>query len=306
MDYNRIYRLTITPIDIEGNKIGNPIAIITNPITIKFNVNRMPFAGSTNASIDIYNLNPTTRDALFLDYFDMYNIRMVTLEAGYAGDKFALIYRGRIDICTMKKSGVDVIVHIASTAGIAMFDPNLNITMKAGTTSQELIDAVINQIPFVERGVIKVDDYTFQKDVSVVGSGMNILKEYTKDMVFVDLGILNIFDPEEVIKGEITVLDDETGLLGVPERERTSVTINCMFEPRIKVGQGIEINSRIANQFNGQYKVWGVSHSGTIGDTQGGQCTTTIKLWTGLNIYGRYKSNWELVKQANPDIPTVG
>ena len=70
-----------------------------------------------------------------------------------------------------------------------------------------------------------------------------------------------------------------------------------MFDPRIKVGQGLEINSKIAPQFNGQYKVWGVSHNGIIGETQGGQCITTIQLWTGLNLFGRYKSSWELVKK---------
>ena len=300
MDYNRIYRLTVTPVDVNGNVRGDSI-VITSPLTIRFDVKRMPFAGSNQATIDIYNLNPTTRDRMFLDYYDFENIRKVELEAGYEDGKFDLIYRGRINICTMKKAGVDVITHIEAISGLSVLDSMLNVSLKQGETLKDSMGRVVDRIPGTEPGVTKFEDFTFTRPVALMGNALAVLKTYTKENCFIDLDTIVVIDKDEVITGDVRVIDDETGLLGVPERQRTSVTVNCIFDPRIKVGQGLEINSRIAPQFNGQYKVWGVSHSGVIGETQGGQCITTIQLWTGLNLFGRYKSSWEKVTKLHSE-----
>ena len=301
MAYNRIYRLIVTPVDLYGNAKGNSI-VITSPITLRFNVQRMPFAGSCQATFDVYNLSPSTRKELFLDYYDFENIREIRLEAGYENERYDLIYRGRIMISKPQKTRTDVIMHIEAISGLSILDSMLHLTVKEGETLQDVSGRIIKEIPGVQQGEISLPDYTFTKPVSLIGNGLALLKKYTKDNVFVDLDTIVIIDKDEVIEGDVRVIDDETGLLGVPERERTSITVRCVFEPRIKVGQGLEIKSKIADEFNGQYKVWGVSHSGIIGGTQGGECITTIQLWTGLNLFGRFKSSWEQVKKNNISI----
>ena len=301
MAYNRIYRLIVTPVDLYGKVKGKSI-VITSPITLRFNVQRMPFAGACQATFDVYNLSPSTRKELFLDYYDFENIREIRLEAGYENERYDLIYRGRVMISKPQKTRTDVIMHIEAISGLSILDSMLHLTVKEGETLQDVSGHIIKEIPGVQQGEISLPDYTFTKPVSLIGNGLALLKKYTKDNVFVDLDTIVIIDKDEVIEGDVRVIDDETGLLGVPERERTSITVKCVFEPRIKVGQGLEIKSKIADEFNGQYKVWGVSHSGIIGGTQGGECITTIQLWTGLNLFGRFKSSWEQVKKNNMSI----
>ena len=301
MAYNRIYRLVVTPVDLNGNVMGNSI-IVTSPITLRFNVQRMPFAGACQATFDVYNLNPETRKELFLDFYDFENIRQVTLEAGYENGKFDLIYRGRIMVSKPQKSRTDVIMHIEAISGLSALDSMLHVTVKEGETLQDVAGRIIDEIPGVQKGEVTLPDYTFQKPVALIGNGLAVLKRYAKGNVFIDLDKIFVINKDEVIQGDVRVIDDETGLLGVPERQRTSITVNCVFEPRIKVGQGIEIKSRIAPEFDGQYKVWGVNHSGIIGGTQGGECITTIQLWTGLNLFGRFKSSWEEVKKRYSSI----
>ena len=294
MDYNRIYRVTFTPIDNNGNKIGNPI-VVESPITMEFNVIREPFSGAPSAQIGLFNLNPSTRRELFLDFLDVENIRQIDIEAGYVNGKFDLIHRGRVEHAFVEKRGCDVVLVVLSIAGMAVFDPNLNITIDAGTTLEDAIDNVMNNINSVKKGTMSIQNYTFQKPVSFSGDPLGVIKEYTKGDCFEDLGLLNILDMDEILKGDIFVIDDETGLLGVPEKQRTTITVKCVFEPRLKVGQGIEINSRIAPEFNGQYKVYGVKHSGIIGETQAGQCITQIQLITGTTVFGRSGAKWKEV-----------
>lgn len=301
MAYNRIYRLVITPVNLDGSVKGKSI-VVTSPITTRFNIQRMPFAGACQATFDVYNLNQDTREKLFLDYYDFENIREIRMEAGYENGKFDLIYRGRIMLSKPQKSRTDVFMHIESISGLSALDSMLHVTVKEGETLQSVSGRIINYIPGVQQGEISLPDYTFQRPVALIGNGLAVLKKYTKDNVFIDLDQIVVIDKDEVIQGDVRIISDETGLLGVPERQRTSITVNCVFEPRIKVGQGLEIKSRIAPQFDGQYKVWGVSHSGVIGGTQGGECITTIQLWTGLNLFGRYKSSWEEVKKRNPNV----
>ena len=75
-----------------------------------------------------------------------------------------------------------------------------------------------------------------------------------------------------------------------------------MFEPRIKLGEIIQIKSRIADVFDGQYKVWGISHSGVIGDAASGTLTTTLTLYTGEQVFGYFKTgrtSWNVVGGGN-------
>lgn len=295
MAYNRIFRLAVTPVDLYGKVKGASI-VITSPLTIKFNVQRMPFAGRCTASIDIYNLDKDTRSQLFLDWYDFENIRQVTLEAGYENGKFDLIYKGRIRICTTRKEYTDNITHIDAISGLGVLDSMLSTSLKEGESLRNTAGEIISDMPGIQPGEISLPEFTFKRPVALIGNAISVLKTYTKDNVAIDLDKVIVIDEDEVIDGDVRVIDDETGLLGTPERQQTSLVVNCIFEPRIKVGQGLEIKSSIAPEFDGQYKVWGVCHNGTIGATQGGKCVTTITLWTGLNLFGRFKTSWIDIK----------
>ena len=291
MAYNRIFKLAVTPVDLYGNIRGSSI-VITSPLTIKFNVQRMPFAGRCTASIDIYNLNQDTRSKLFLDWYDFKNIRQVTLEAGYENGKFDRIYKGRIRICTTKKAYTDNVTHIEAISGLGVLDSMLHTSLNEGESLVDTAGMIIGEMPGVQPGAVSLPDFSFKRPVALIGNAVSVLKTYTKDNVAIDLDKVIVIDEDEVIDGDVRVIDDESGLLGTPERQQTSLVVNCVFEPRIKVGQALEIRSSVAPEFDGQYKVWGVTHNGIIGATQGGQCVTTITLWTGLNLFGRFKTSW--------------
>lgn len=290
MAYNRRYILTITPITESGKPRGKS-TIIKDPLTIKFNVQRMPMMGDSCATIDIYNLQPKVRNDIFLDYFDFNNIQRVTLEAGYYGGKFDLIYKGRIVSCRSRQEHTENITTIEAQSGMFVLDSYISSSIGAGEYTSGLAENILAKQTDLEKAYIQPEAVQIPRPVALMGNEMAVLQTYTKGKTFIDNEKVISLDENTCIDGDVRVIDDETGLLGVPEREQVTLKVRCIFEPRIKVGQGLEIKSKIAPQFDGQYKVWGVSHSGSIGMATAGQCITTIQLWTGVNIYGRFRTN---------------
>lgn len=289
MAYNRKYILTVTPITKSGQKRGKSI-VIRDPLTIHFDVKRRPFMGDSCATIDIYNLQPKTRASLFLDYFDFTNIQQVTLEAGYQNGKFDLIYKGRVVTCRTRKEHTETVTRIEAQSGMFVLDSYISSSMSDGQLITDVANEVVSKNTELDSSFIQPMAISIPRPVAFVGNEMAVLQTYTKGKTFIDNENVISIDNNTCVDGDVRVIDDETGLLGVPEREQVTLTVKCIFEPRIKVGQGLEIKSRIAPEFDGQYKVWGVSHTGTIGMASGGQCITTVQLWTGLNIFGRFST----------------
>ena len=76
---------------------------------------------------------------------------------------------------------------------------------------------------------------------------------------------------------------------GLTLRKTGTLVFNMIFEPRLEVGQVIELRSQLAPQFNGQYKIFGLKHNGIISDTKGGTATTTVEVNVGSELYGVFK-----------------
>ena len=262
--------------------------------------------GDSCATIDIYNLQPSTRKKLFLDYFDFNNIQKVTLEAGYQNGKFDLIYKGRILSCRAIKEHTDVIMRIEAQSGLFVLDSYISSLSTGGKLVSDITNDVLSSTSGLEGADVEPITVTIPRPVALVGNEMAVLQTYTKGNAIVDNEKVIVLSDNKTIDGEIRVIDDSTGLLGVPEREQVTLTVKCIFEPRIKVGQGLEIKSKVAPEFDGQYKVWGVSHSGKMGLAASGECTTTIQLFTGLNIFGRFQTDLSAVQQQYPQLDTEG
>jgi len=310
MAYNRKYILKITPIKRVGNSVVNAgkSIVITDPLTIKFDIKREPFAGSCTANIEIYNLQPSTRKKLFLDYYDFENLQKVELSAGYANGKFDLIYRGQIRTCRVRKDQTETVMVIDAFSGLFVLDSLISVSLDGIQSQQQQADKIISYASAqgLTKGPTSYEEIATTRPVALLGNAFALLKKTTKGKAFVDNDEIVVVNIDETVEGDVRVIDDSTGLLGVPERQATTLTVNCIFEPRLKVGQGIEIVSKIAPEFDGQYKIWGVSHRGTIGMASGEQCITTLTLWTGLNLYGRFRSDFgKVITKYGKSIPGV-
>lgn len=293
MAFNYIYKLTIRTYErIEGNnKLGKQIGediIVTNPITMSFNIVRSPFSGNNQATFDIYNLAPEKRKKIFYDYFYQDRIKAVYLEAGYEGGAFNIIYSGHIKFSTSKRNGTDVITHIEAITGLFVADSSVTVTLTEDSTNEEIMDFLMSTVP-ADKGTQTFKEYKFLRPVALYGNTVRLMKKYTNGRVFQDLDKIFVADDKEIVGGEVLLITDSTGLLGTPERQNTTVTINMMFEPRLQIGHGVEVRSNIEPAFNGQYKVYSIKHSGTFGYGTKGNVKTQVELWVGCEVFGVFK-----------------
>lgn len=296
--FNREYVLTYIPATPEGYASDKQL-IITNPITINFNVKRDVFSAINSLELDVYNLSKENRDFM---YQDLQSQRAYCfLEAGYKGWAKSLIFAGNVWNTFSRRDGVNAITHIQAVDGYNALQAEVNQTLDAGSTTEDVVN-ILQRTMQLDKGIYSFKNYKFIRPVELVGNSFYVINKYVEKNAFIDLGRLNIQDTNEVFENkECMVIDDETGLIGTPERSLAYLTVRVIFEPRIQVGQLIELKSSFEPRYNGQYKVYGVTHSGIISDTVGGQAITTLQLWTGTTNFGGFS----VINQSQQNITPV-
>lgn len=283
----RQYRLTVQTADENGVETNEAIVLESEQhhLTIKFAINRTLFADINSMDIDIYNLAPDTYNKLFYDYFNV-NRRTIILEAGYKGQEMSTIFIGDVWNCFTERQGSDIITRIHALVGLKSLQAQTDITLHNITRDKILYKAADDMALDIE--IYSGEDTQFSRDVSLSGNSMGIIQQYSDNNAFIDNNVIKVLNDKDAIKGNVVLINDEAGLLGVPKREDAILKVTMIFEPRIVIGQIIEIKSRIMPQFDGQYKVYGLKHEGTISDSIAGTCTTTLEMLVGSQIYGRF------------------
>lgn len=281
---HRQYKLTVQTVDDKGNPTDSAI-IIKNPITVRFSINRTLFADVNAMDIDIYNLSPDTYNKLFFDYFNPKH-RTVILEAGYEGMEMSVIFIGDVWNCYTSREGADIITRIHAIVGLKTLDAQSMLTLEGASRNQVLRAAAHDMAMDIK--IYSGEDKKFNRPIVLNGNSYAIIQKYSDGEGFIDMNQISILDTYDAIEGEVPLINDQSGLMGVPEHEDALLRVKIIFEPRIIIGQIIEIQSRIAPMFNGQYKVYGIKHEGVISETESGEVITTLEMLVGSQYYGRF------------------
>lgn len=264
--------------------------IVEYPITCKFTVTRGVFAQSQNATIQLYNLAPDTRNQIFQDAWtnavDKTKWKYVQLEAGWNGT-MSEIFVGRIMQAYSSKSGgqTDIITEIQATA-LDIFDSQSSHTFAAGTTFKDALKTFASDMPNVLIGNTGTLEGAFQTPTTFDGNTMDEINKLTGGHSFVDNGVLNTLMDNEVIDVPVPVISNHTTLLETPMRRDANLEIKTLFLPDLVVGQLVEVDSSISPNFNGQFKLVGFTHDCLISPTQAGTRTTQMVLWIGPLLPG--------------------
>lgn len=257
--------------------------IVEYPITCKFNVTRGVFAQSHKATIQLYNLAPTTRNQIFQDQLnlDPVKFKYVRLEAGWNGT-MSEIFVGRIMQAYSFKSGgqTDVITEIQALA-LDIFDCQTSHTFAEGTSFKDALKTMASDMPNVILGNTGSLDGIFQTPTTFDGMAMEEINKLTGGHSFVDNGVLNTLMDNEVIDVPVPVISNYTTLLETPMRRDANLEVKALFLPDLIVGQLVEVDSSISPDFNGQFKLVGFTHDCLISPTQAGNRTTQLVLWIG-------------------------
>lgn len=274
------YRILLNWTNDKGEAVQE---IVTDPITVEFNVTKTTQSENTS-KITIYNLDGAVREHIYQDKLLLRtdeNIKWLTLEAGYGDDYkkgLPLVTWGYIQECHSYRSGVDFLTVIDVT------DPDIlteycGVTFDAGTTYKQAYEYLIAKLPSLRIGETGVLDGVFNIPTVFDGNAFILANKLTGGHTFVDNGVVNTLNDNETLSDYgCYYIAADTGLLDTPKRYDHILEISMLFEPRIKVGQLVEIKSSTQARFDGQYKVLGINHNCVISGAESGTRTTTMQL----------------------------
>lgn len=280
--FNRNYKLVYTiPPEKEGE---DPQDItIRYPFTLEFDIVRNTFAEANTATFRIYNLANSTRKKIFKDAFDIERYVFVELYAGYGGN-MPLIFSGFVMQAYHSKQGTDIITEIhAMDNDIAQSYSSK--TFQVGTPKKDVINSLVQDMPNTQLGTIGTIEGTLDRQAIFDDLTFAAINKLTGGNVFIDLGKLNVLNPNEVL-GDVGIykITSYTGLLGTPQRRNASLELDMVFAPEITVGQLVEISNKTVSEYNGQFKVCGIRHHGTISGSVCGEAVTSVSLFVGAQL----------------------
>lgn len=256
---------------------------VRTPFTLEFNIVRNILASANTANFTVYNLKSDTREKIYKDVYDTQNLKALQLFAGYAEKEGELIprcFNGTIKRAYSYRQGPDFKTVIEAYDGmISMGTDFIKMTVPPSLPMNVVIGQVANELKNVDAVTIgnKFTDIT-KRAMALMGNPLDIMKQITNNNFYIDNQSAYALDSSEVVQGEVRLLNYENGLIGTPKVSELMVEAEMLFEPRIKPGQLIELQSLTEKRFNGVYRVAGLIHRGIISGSIGGDCKTILTL----------------------------
>jgi hypothetical protein len=278
MKSQRNYTMTIEKRRSKGDVLDG--IEIKYPLTVDFNILRDLYSFDSKASFKIYNLNAATQAFLYHDKYDFTNVKRISFSAGY-NNSLSVIYTGNVWEGSSVRNSVDFITSLDCSDSI--FDVRTamsGLTIKGQTTATDVADKLTADLGSLQKGYYTQSSRVYKRGYVYQGATIEGIKTVTEGKAFSDNGQIHILNANEAFSGEIYIIDAETGLIDTPIRREQMIELQMIFEPRIRVGQVLELRS-LTSIYSGQYKVANVTHRGVISDGMAGSAITKLSLFLG-------------------------
>jgi Baseplate hub gp41 len=267
--FGRNFRVTIDPMD------GMPPIIIAMPFTIRFWLQRNTLSDLNRLSIDIYNLSEAHRNRIFQDRFDLTQNRTIVFEAGYS--TLYRIFQGRIYEASSAREGTNIVTRIEARDGL--YDIAVSQvfqTLQSGMTLGDVFKFLIGQFPTLGLGAVGNYNTPMLRPPVLNGSTWSMMRQYAPNDVYIDSGKVYVMKQAEVLEGEPYQIDDSTGLLETPRRDEGFLSVTSLMETGVNMAALVNLKSTVQPAYNGQYKVIGINHAGTISGAVCGECRSVF------------------------------
>lgn len=274
-------------VEVNPNSAGVTQSTLTIPedITVEFEISRKFLSSSQNATFRIINLSPKTRNLLQKDpYVINENRWAVQFRAGYKDTPLALCFNGWVLSATSYRRGqTDMVTELTCTDGsLAQANSFSSITIASGTTARDAILKLARDLIRTSgQAIVGQFPQTYTRGRVLHGNTWSLILQESGNLATIDNGQLKVLNPYEVLSAQIPVINSDSGLLGVPRRTPTSLEFEMLFEPRLLIGQLIELKSTLNSLYNGLYKISGFQHRGTISPAVAEDCSTHVFLFFG-------------------------
>lgn len=260
-------------------------------LRISFKIDKSLVGFPNLAEISIYNLKEENRNKFKEN-------SKVKLYAGYKNNN-KLVFSGEIRNFTNTYNKPDWnSVIFAGDASKTLSDAKINKTMGKGSTTETLYNELISNLEGVTKGLTDglKDCITNKGSIlkSIILSGsvkkwLDLISETCGFNYSVNDGIIETVAKGKAMNDEpIALINQNNGLIGIPEITEIGVDIVTFIRPEIKLGRRFKVNSvstkiNVGNLLfrevrkstnNNTYRINSITH---IGDTHGNDWKTELE-----------------------------
>lgn len=296
--FGRKYRITVS--DAQGNGID------VSQLRCTFNIVKTIQMQPNTSEVTIYNLNAQTENSIML-----YGSR-VTIEAGYEGSQFGLIFDGDIlqTIREKEDSTTYKFTILALDSDRAINFEIANYSIVRGQTARSIVDNMLGKAQYpVFLGSIsdKLDSTALTRGKVMFGKSSDYLRQIAKTyslQYYMDDGKLNLINMEDLPEGEAFELNPESGLIGTPQQTDYGISGQCLLNPQIKLNTLIHIDNSLVRakqiNVNGNNTVPGATTDNGNSNTTGNSARDTIiaeakRLCNDPNVGYRWGGTGEVI-----------
>ena len=272
--FGRRYRITVS--DDSGN------ALDVSQLRCTFNTIKTIQMEPNVSEIVIYNLNVQTENSI------MMTGKRVTVEAGYEGSQFGLIFDGDIlqTIRGRENGTTFTLAIIALDSDRAINFEIANYSIAKGQTQRSIIDHIATTHS-IELGSIseQLKGQTLTRGKVIFGKASDYIRQIAKSNnlhCYMDDRSLNLISLDELPDGEIFDLSPKSGLIGTPEQTDYGVSGQCLINPQIKLNSLIHIDNSLVRAKR-------IDINGSNSSPVGGTTTTSDSSGTSSNSNTRNK-----------------
>ena len=238
--FGRRYRITIS--DDSGN------ALDVSDLHCTFNIVKTILMEPNTSEVTIYNLNAKTENAI------MMTGKRITVEAGYEGTQFGLIFDGDIlQTIRERENGTTFKLTIIALDSDRVINFEIaNFSIARGQTARGMIDHISNKASNpIPLGSIskKLEGQTLTRGKVFFGKVSDYIRQIAKSYdlhFYMNDGSLNLISLDELPEGEIFELSPESGLIGTPDQTDYGLSGQCLLNPQIKLNSLIHIDNSLA------------------------------------------------------------
>lgn len=244
------------------------------------------------STIVIYNLSPKSENTIIQEGY------RVTLEAGYEGSQYGLIFDGDVvQAIRNKEDGTTyTLTLVAADSDRWMSYSQSNFSLVRGQNNRSVIEGLASKatIP-TQLGSISDSLSTSQltRGKVIFGLTRDYIRQIAKSenaAAYIEGGKINFVKASDIPDGEILDLSPDSGLIGVPEQQDYGVTISCLMNPQIKLNSLVHVDNTLvhAQQFDQGQQIYTLDQDGIyrviqityMGDTRGNDWYTELETVT--------------------------
>lgn len=211
-------------------------------LRIVFKVKQWDIQTPNYAIIRVYNLSDETSQKIQKEFSS------VSLQAGYQDGNYGLIFIGSIkQVKRGREDQVNTYLDILAADADQTYNFGVvNISLAAGSTPTDHVTAIAKAMGLQVGYVDGLPKTALPRGKVIYGMGRDHLRRIVTSAgasYSIQDGKLQIIPLTGYLPGTAVVLTSKTGMIGMPEQTQDGIKVQCLLNPKIKIGTRLQIDN---------------------------------------------------------------